>query len=378
MMPALPGLCSNAAGQIHVRTRAVGNRGKAPFGFEVREALDPVHTVHKLAQLGAYGVNFHNDDLVPFGSTLAERDAIVTRFRRALDDTGMKVPMATTNLFAHPVFKDGAFVANDPSVRRYALKKTLDAIDLGVELGAQIYVMWGGREGMECDAAKDVRTALDRYAEACNRRCERRLRRPAAMTLRRLRSPDSSTDSLLSTRKVERCDRPSSGTTPSPRKTLRVWSRESGRTPGQNAAAAFRLLHSRSRKLAWLKRCEPDAFSRLHHVLLPHDWLTYQMTAGCTTDRGDASGTGYWSGIDDQWRFDLLSLVDASRDWTNTLPVVRQADEPAGTITRAAAKHLRLSAGILVVPGTGDNMAAALGLGVNAESCFVPSRHAAA
>jgi xylose isomerase len=149
----------------------VGNRGRDPFGFEVREPLDPFHTVHKLAELGAYGVNFHDDDLVPFGSTLAERDAIVARFRRALDDTGMKVPMATTNLFAHPVFRDGAFVANDPTVRRYAIKKTLDAIDLGVELGAQIFVMWGGREGMECDAAKDVRNALDRYAEACNILC---------------------------------------------------------------------------------------------------------------------------------------------------------------------------------------------------------------
>ena len=149
----------------------VGNRGRDPFGFEVREPLDPVVAVHKLAELGAYGVNFHDDDLVPPGSSLAERDAIVVRFRRALDDSGMTVPMATTNLFAHPVFKDGAFVANDPRVRRYAIKKTLDAIDLGVELGARVFVMWGGREGMECDAAKDVRNALDRYAEAVNILC---------------------------------------------------------------------------------------------------------------------------------------------------------------------------------------------------------------
>jgi xylose isomerase len=149
----------------------VGNRGRDPFGFEVRAPLDPVATVHRLAALGAYGVNFHDDDLVPPGSSLAERDAIVAGFRRALDDTGMKVPMATTNLFAQPVFKDGAFTANDPRVRRYALRKTIDAIDLGAELGAHVYVMWGGREGVECDAAKDVRAALDRYAEAVNTLC---------------------------------------------------------------------------------------------------------------------------------------------------------------------------------------------------------------
>jgi len=149
----------------------VGNRGRDPFGVEVRPPLDPVVAVRRLAELGAYGVNFHDDDLVPPGSTLAERDAIVRRFRAALDETGMRVPMATTNLFTHPVFRDGAFTANDPRVRRYAIKKTLDAIDLGVELGATMYVMWGGREGMECDAAKDVRTALDRYAEAVNICC---------------------------------------------------------------------------------------------------------------------------------------------------------------------------------------------------------------
>jgi xylose isomerase len=149
----------------------VGNRGRDPFGAEVRPPLDPVIAVRRLAELGAYGVNFHDDDLVPPGSSLAERDAIVRRFRAALDETGMRVPMATTNLFAHPVFRDGAFTANDPQVRRYAIKKTLDAIDLGVELGATVYVMWGGREGMECDAAKDVRSALDRYAEAVNICC---------------------------------------------------------------------------------------------------------------------------------------------------------------------------------------------------------------
>src|SRR3954452_13257900 len=149
----------------------VANRGRDPFGFEVRAVLDPVDAVTRLADLGAYGVNFHDDDLIPPGSTSAEREAIVKRFRRALDSTGMKVPMATTNLFSQPVFKDGAFTANDPAVRRHAVAKTLDAIELGVELGASVYVMWGGREGCEADAAKDVRAALDRYAEAVNICC---------------------------------------------------------------------------------------------------------------------------------------------------------------------------------------------------------------
>jgi xylose isomerase len=149
----------------------VGNPGRDPFGNEVRPPLDPVESVQRLAELGAYGVNFHDDDLVPSGSSPADREAILKRFRRALDDTGMKVPMATTNLFSHPVFKEGAFTANDPTVRRYAVAKTLDAIELGVELGASVYVMWGGREGVECDAAKDVASALDRYAEAVNICC---------------------------------------------------------------------------------------------------------------------------------------------------------------------------------------------------------------
>src|SRR5688572_29975083 len=144
----------------------VGNPGSDPFGHEVRPPLDPVDTVHQLARLGAYGVNFHDDDLVPFGSSAVERERIVKRFRAALDETGMKVPMATTNLFSQPVFRDGAFTANDPQVRRYAVRKTMDAIDLGAELGAEVYVMWGGREGTECDAAKDLRLALDRYKEA--------------------------------------------------------------------------------------------------------------------------------------------------------------------------------------------------------------------
>ncbi|MBI2703814.1 MAG: xylose isomerase [Actinobacteria bacterium] len=149
----------------------VGNRGRDPFGFETRPALDPVDAVRRLADLGAYGVNFHDDDLVPFGSSPTEREAIVKRFREALDRTGLKVPMATTNLFSHPVFKEGAFTANDPGVRRYAVAKTLDGIDLGCELGARVFVMWGGREGAEAEAAKDTRSALDRYAEAVNLCC---------------------------------------------------------------------------------------------------------------------------------------------------------------------------------------------------------------
>jgi xylose isomerase len=150
----------------------VGNPGKDPFGHETRPALDPVESVERLAELGAYGVNFHDDDLVPPGSSPTEREAIVKRFRRALDATGMKVPMATTNLFSRPIFKEGAFTANDPEVRRFAVRKTCEAIDLGAELGAGVYVMWGGREGVEADAAKDVRAALDRYKEAVDLCCE--------------------------------------------------------------------------------------------------------------------------------------------------------------------------------------------------------------
>ena len=149
----------------------VGNPGRDPFGHETRPPLDPNESVERLAALGAYGVNFHDDDLVPPGSSASEREAIVKQFRRTLDATGMRVPMATTNLFSNAVFKDGAYTANDPAVRRYALAKTLDAIDLGVELGATVYVMWGGREGSESDAAKDVRLALDRYKEAVDLCC---------------------------------------------------------------------------------------------------------------------------------------------------------------------------------------------------------------
>jgi xylose isomerase len=150
----------------------VGNSGRDPFGSEVRAPLDPVDTVHHLADLGAYGVALHDNDLVPFGSSATERDRIVSRFQVALKETGLKVPMTTVNLFSHPVFKEGAFTANDPTVRRFAVKKAADAIDLGAELGAQIFVLWGGREGCEVDAAKSVGAALDRYAEAVNLLCD--------------------------------------------------------------------------------------------------------------------------------------------------------------------------------------------------------------
>ncbi|MEU5306487.1 xylose isomerase [Streptomyces noursei] len=144
----------------------VGWQGRDPFGDATRPALDPVESVQRLAELGAYGVTFHDDDLIPFGASDMEREAHVKRFRQALEATGLIVPMATTNLFTHPVFKDGAFTANDRDVRRYALRKTIRNIDLAAELGAGIYVAWGGREGAESGAAKDVRTALDRMKEA--------------------------------------------------------------------------------------------------------------------------------------------------------------------------------------------------------------------
>ncbi|HUB69745.1 MAG TPA: xylose isomerase [Acidimicrobiales bacterium] len=149
----------------------VGWQGRDPFGDATRPPLDPVVSVHRLAELGAWGVTFHDDDLIAFGSDDAAREAAIKRFRSALDDTGIVVEMMTTNLFTHPVFKEGAFTANDRSVRRFALRKTMRNIDLAAELGAQIYVAWGGREGAESDAAKDVRAALDRMKEAFDTLC---------------------------------------------------------------------------------------------------------------------------------------------------------------------------------------------------------------
>jgi len=150
----------------------VGSVGSDPFGSAVRNKLSPVELVQLLAEIGAYGVNFHDNDLVPFDATPAERDQIVRDFKKALAATGLVVPMATTNLFTHPVFKDGAFTANDPKVRKFALQKTMRAIDLGVELGSKVYVFWGGREGAETDASKNPATGLKRFREAMNFLCE--------------------------------------------------------------------------------------------------------------------------------------------------------------------------------------------------------------
>jgi len=150
----------------------VGNIGRDPFGDPVRSPKPPIELLHLLAEVGAYGVNLHDNDLVPIHASAAERDRLVTEFKRALAATGLVVPMATTNLFSHPVFKDGAFTANDPRVRAYALQKTMFAIELGVELGAGVYVFWGGREGVETDAAKNPVTAIQRTREAMNFLCE--------------------------------------------------------------------------------------------------------------------------------------------------------------------------------------------------------------
>jgi xylose isomerase len=151
----------------------VGHPGMDPFGDPVRPWLDPVEIVHRLSDLGAYGVTFHDDDLLPPGSdgSPADRAKALLRFRQALDETGMVVPMATTNLFRHPVFREGAFTANDPAVRRHAIRKTIANVDVAAEVGARVYVCWGGREGCESDT-KDVRAALDRYKEAIDLLCE--------------------------------------------------------------------------------------------------------------------------------------------------------------------------------------------------------------
>jgi len=150
----------------------VGNRGRDPFGDATRASVSPVTIVHRLSELGAYGINLHDNDLIPIDATPSERDRIVSDLKKALADTGMKVPMATTNLFYDPVFKDGAFTSNDARVRLYALQKTMRSMDLGAELGAHIYVFWGGREGAEVDAAKDAREALKWNREALNFLCE--------------------------------------------------------------------------------------------------------------------------------------------------------------------------------------------------------------
>jgi xylose isomerase len=125
----------------------LGNRGRDPFGDFVRPILPPSDIVGILGELGAWGVNLHDDDLVPIDST------------------------PTVSLFFHPVFRDGAFTANDPEVRAYALQKTMRAMDLGAELGAKIFVLWGGREGVETDACRRPDQAIKHLREAVNYLC---------------------------------------------------------------------------------------------------------------------------------------------------------------------------------------------------------------
>ena len=150
----------------------VGNVGRDPFGDPVRPAISPNRIVEKLGELGVYGVNLHDNDLVPRDASAADRDRIVREFKAALSKSGVKVPMATTNLFGDPVFRDGAFTSNDRQVRAYALQKTMRSIDLGVELGASTYVFWGGREGVETNAAKDPQEAIKWFRDALNFLCE--------------------------------------------------------------------------------------------------------------------------------------------------------------------------------------------------------------
>lgn len=150
----------------------VGNRGRDPFGSEVRDPKTPSELTYLLSEVGAYGVNFHDNDLIPIDATPSEAQSIKRDFRKALDDTGLVVPMATTNLFYDPIFKDGAFTSNDSKVRAYALQKTMNAIDLGVEFGAKIIVFWGGREGTETDSSKNAVDSIKRMREALNFLCD--------------------------------------------------------------------------------------------------------------------------------------------------------------------------------------------------------------
>src|SRR5690242_10127471 len=145
-----------------------GNPGRDPFGEPVREKITPIEGVKRLSQLGAYGVNLHDNDLIPIDATPDEARRITNEFKQALSDHGLKCPMATTNLFGDPIFKDGAFTSNEPKVRAYALQKTMRAIDLGVELGATTYVFWGGREGTDSDATKDAVQATKWMRECMN------------------------------------------------------------------------------------------------------------------------------------------------------------------------------------------------------------------
>ena len=150
----------------------VGNRGRDPFGEAVRPSMPPTELVSLLAEVGAMGVNLHDNDLVPIDATPAERDQIVRTFKQACETAGLKVPMATVNLFFDPVFRDGAFTANDPNIRAYAIQKTMQAMDIGAELGARVFVLWGGREGVETDACRRADDGIKRLREAVNYLCE--------------------------------------------------------------------------------------------------------------------------------------------------------------------------------------------------------------
>src|SRR5580693_1462940 len=159
----------------------VGNRGRDAFGDAVRPTISPADIVSMLAEVGAWGVNLHDNDLVPSDATPSERDAIIRSFKKACEANGIVVPMATVSLFFHPVFRDGAFTSNDPEVRAYALQKTMRAMDIGAELGAKIFVLWGGREGVETDACRRADEAIKRLREAVNYLCEYNLERGYGM-----------------------------------------------------------------------------------------------------------------------------------------------------------------------------------------------------
>jgi xylose isomerase len=159
----------------------VGNRGRDAFGDAVRPHISPTEIVALLAEVGAWGVNLHDNDLVPIDAAPAERDSIVRSFKKACEDNGIVVPMATVSLFFHPVFRDGAFTSNDAEVRAYALQKTMRAMDIGAELGAKIFVLWGGREGVETDACRRTDDAIKRLREAVNYLCEYNLDRGYGM-----------------------------------------------------------------------------------------------------------------------------------------------------------------------------------------------------
>lgn len=170
--PAAGALTPKPSDKFSFGLWTVGWPGNDPFGVATRPPLDPIEAVHRLAELGAWGVTFHDDDLFAFGSPDAERRRMIDRLTAALHESGLVVPMVTTNLFTQPVFKDGGFTSNDRDVRRFALRKVLRNLDLAAELGAQTFVMWGGREGSEYDSAKDVQAALARYREALDLLCQ--------------------------------------------------------------------------------------------------------------------------------------------------------------------------------------------------------------